>query len=108
MLIQPTPFRDRVFRGWNTWCTDDLCGAIDKCTDAEIRSVAKAMVDQGLDKLGYQWVTLDDCWSDHTRVADGNLQPNKDQFPNGMKAVVDYVHSLGLKFGVYSCVGTKT
>lgn len=41
----------------NTWCTDDLCGLIDKCTDSEIRSVADAMVAQGMDKLGYEYVS---------------------------------------------------
>ncbi len=50
---------------------------------------------------------MDDCWSAHTRDANGNLQPHK-YFPSGMKAVADYVHSKGLKIGIYTCVGTKT
>lgn len=51
---------------------------------------------------------MDDCWSDTSRDASGNLQPNAKQFPNGMKAVADYVHSKGLKFGLYTCVGTES
>ena len=49
-----------------------------------------------------------DCWSDTQRSASGELQPNAQQFPNGMKAVADYVHSRGLKIGVYTCIGTQT
>ncbi len=41
--------------GWNTWCTQDICGLIDICTDSEIRSVADSIVEQGLDELGYNW-----------------------------------------------------
>jgi len=94
--------------GWNTWCTDDACGALDICTEKEVKSVAQSIVTQGLDKLGYQYVNLDDCWSDQSRSADGQLQPNPDRFPDGMKALADYVHSLGLKMGLYTCIGTET
>lgn len=82
--------------GWNTWCTDDACGLVDKCTESEIRSVARAMIDNGMHKLGYQWINMDDCWSDTTRNATGHLQANAKQFPNGLKPVADYIHSLGL------------
>jgi alpha-galactosidase len=44
--------------GWNTWCTDDACGLIDKCTEAEIMSVADAIVAQGLDQLGYRYINM--------------------------------------------------
>lgn len=45
--------------GWSTWCTDDLCGLIDKCTQAEIQSIADAFVSTGMTKLGYEWLVLD-------------------------------------------------
>jgi alpha-galactosidase len=62
--------------GWNTWCTDDFCGLVDICTEQEIRSVADGIVAQGLDKLGYIYLNLDDCWSDTSRSLSGELQPN--------------------------------
>ncbi len=45
-------------KGWNTWCTDDLCGALDVCTEKEVKSVVDAIVAQGLDKLGYKYINL--------------------------------------------------
>eukprot|EP00948_MAST-09A_sp_MAST-9A-sp1_P004076 g4076.t1 len=68
---------------------------------------AQAMVDNGMHKLGYNWIVLDDCWKP-TRNSNGTLVPNPDWFPNGMKPVIDFVHSLGLKFGLYTSVGDKT
>jgi len=94
--------------GWNTWCTDDLCGALDICTEYEVKSIADAIVSQGLDKLGYNYVNLDDCWSDTKRDAQGRLQPVQWQFPSGMKALADYVHVRGLKLGLYTDAGTET
>lgn len=94
--------------GWNTWCTDDLCGVIDKCTQSEIMSVADAIVAQGLDKLGYEYLVMDDCWSSTTRNATGHLQPEPSQFPLGFEYLTSYVHSKGLKIGLYTCIGTKT
>lgn len=94
--------------GWNTWCTDDVCGLRDKCDEALIRSVADAMAAQGLHKLGYEYVNMDDCWSDTARNASGSLQPDPERFPGGMRALADYVHAKGLKIGVYICVGTQT
>jgi alpha-galactosidase len=76
-------FTPRMFLK-NHRCTDDLCGVIDVCTQQEIMSVADAIVAQGLDKLGYQYVLMDDCWSATSRDANGNLQPNTQQFPLGM------------------------
>jgi len=94
--------------GWNTWCTDDACGALDYCNEWLIKSVVDGIVDQGLDKLGYQFISLDDCWSAHTRNDSGHLQPNSALFPSGMKSLADYVHSKGLKIGLYTCIGTET
>jgi alpha-galactosidase len=61
-----------------------------------------------MSQLGYQWLLLDDCWADHQRDENDNLQPAPKQFPSGMKALVDYVHAKGLKLGLYTCVGEKT
>ena len=72
-----------------------------------MKSVATAMVAQGLDKLGYIYVNLDDCWSDTERDANGNLQPAPLQFPSGMAALADFIHGLGLKLGLYTCIGTQ-
>ncbi len=94
--------------GWNTWCTDDACGLIDRCSSKLAMSIADAIVDTGLDKLGYRFVNLDDCWSASTRDETGQLQPNATRFPEGMKALADYVHSKGLKLGLYTCTGTYT
>lgn len=94
--------------GWNTWCTDDVCGLIDKCTEDLVKQQAQALVDSGMKALGYEYVNMDDCWGDKQRDANGNLQPDPTRFPNGMKALADFVHSLGLKLGVYTCIGTFT
>eukprot|EP00053_Salpingoeca_punica_P011449 m.102032 g.102032 ORF g.102032 m.102032 type:complete len:418 (-) comp15676_c0_seq1:288-1541(-) len=94
--------------GWNTWCTEDLCGARDVCTEELIMSTADGIVAQGLDKLGYTYLNMDDCWSANTRNATGHLQPNAKQFPRGLRPVADYLHARGLKFGLYTCVGTET
>lgn len=66
------------------------------------------MVAEGLDKLGYRFVNMDDCWSAKTRNATGHLQPDPTQFPHGLKPVADYLHSKGLYFGLYTCIGTET
>jgi alpha-galactosidase len=98
----------RAPRGWSTWCTDDLCGLIDICTEKEIKKRADALVESGLKDLGYTWIFLDDCWASKERDADGKLQGDLKQFPSGMKALADYVHSKGLYLSLYTCIGTKT
>ena len=89
--------------GFNTWNT--FGGAIN---DKLIMETADAMAESGLKELGYEYVVIDDCWSEKRRDVDGRLVPSRDKFPNGIKPVADYVHSKGLKFGIYSCVGTMT
>ena len=69
---------------------------------------ADAMVESGLKDAGYEYVVIDDCWSLKQRDEKGYLVPDPEKFPQGMKAVADYVHSKGLKFGMYSCCGTHT
>lgn len=89
--------------GINTWNTFGS-----KIDEKLIMQMADTLVESGLKDLGYEYLVIDDCWSQKKRDKDGRLVPDKNKFPNGMKAVADYVHSKGLKFGMYSCVGTMT
>lgn len=90
--------------GFNTWNTfgQDI-------SDKLIRETADAMVSKGLRDAGYEYLVIDDCWSEYNRdpVTD-RIVPEKNKFPDGMKSVSDYVHSKGLKFGMYSCAGVRT
>ena len=88
--------------GWNTW---NKFGC--NVSDSLIRKAADAMVSSGMKDAGYQYVVIDDCWQ-VSRDKEGNIQPDLKTFPNGIKPVADYVHSKGLKFGIYSDAGTKT
>ena len=88
--------------GWNSW---NKFGC--KVSESLIREVADQMVSTGMKDAGYQYVVIDDCWQ-VSRDAQGNIQVDTANFPNGMKALADYVHSKGLKFGIYSDAGTKT
>ena len=88
--------------GWNSW-NKFACDV----SEDMIRSMADAMVKSGMKDAGYQYVNIDDCWQ-VSRDAQGNIVADPQRFPHGMKAVGDYIHSLGLKFGVYSDAGSKT
>jgi alpha-galactosidase len=88
--------------GWNSWNT--FACDID---EQLIRNTAEAMVSSGMKAAGYQFVNLDDCWHGE-RDERGFIQPDPERFPSGMKALADYVHSLGLKIGIYSDAGWKT
>jgi alpha-galactosidase len=100
LSAQQTSFAATPPMGWNSWnryacdVSDDL-----------IRKQADAMVNSGLKAAGYQYVNVDDCWEGQ-RDANGYIQPNE-RFPD-MKALGDYIHSKGLKFGIYSSPGPKT
>ncbi|HKT05467.1 MAG TPA: cellulose binding domain-containing protein [Rugosimonospora sp.] len=89
--------------GWNDWNTFGCA-----TSDSLIRGVADAMVSSGMAAAGYQYVNIDDCWEASTRDGSGNLRADPTKFPNGIKAVADYVHSKGLKLGIYSEAGTTT
>lgn len=88
--------------GWNSW-NKFQCDV----SDALIRSVADAIVSTGMKDAGYEYVVIDDCWQGDRDEA-GNLVPDPSRFPSGMKALSDYIHGKGLKFGLYSDVGYKT
>jgi len=88
--------------GWNTW---NKFGC--NVSEELIRGAADSMVKSGMKDAGYQYIVIDDCWQVE-RDKDGNIIPDAKHFPNGMKAVGDYIHSVGLKFGIYSDAGEKT
>ena len=89
--------------GWNTWNT---FGA--NIDEKLILESADAMVESGLKDAGYNYLVIDDIWHLRERDAQGNMVPDPAKFPHGMKYVADYVHSKGLKFGMYSCAGYMT
>jgi alpha-galactosidase len=88
--------------GWNSWNKFD-------CNVSEnlIKGIADAMVSTGMRDAGYQYVTIDDCWQ-VARDANGTIVADSTRFPHGIKAVADYVHSKGLKFGIYTDAGRFT
>ncbi|WP_412516450.1 NPCBM/NEW2 domain-containing protein [Actinomadura madurae] len=73
-----------------------------------IKETADAMVANGMKAAGYQYVNIDDCWMSRTRDANGNLEADPAKFPNGIKALADYVHSRGLNLGIYESAGLTT
>ena len=89
--------------GWNSWNT---YGA--DISDELIRKAADILVETRLKDAGYEYVVIDDCWSLKERDKDSRLVPDPKKFPEGMKSLSDYVHSKGLKFGMYSCAGNLT
>ncbi|WP_128376854.1 glycoside hydrolase family 27 protein [Streptomyces cavernae] len=89
--------------GWNSWNSFG-CGI----TEAQVRQAADAMVSSGMKDAGYQYVVVDDCWFDPQRDSAGNLRANPTKFPSGMKALGDYIHGKGLKFGIYQAPNEKT
>ena len=88
--------------GWNSW-NKYHCDVSEKL----IMGMADAMVSSGMKDAGYEYIVIDDCWQ-VSRDENGEIVIEKDRFPNGMKYLADYIHSKGLKFGIYSCAGTLT
>lgn len=89
--------------GWNSWNSFG-CGV----TETAIRQAADAMVSSGMKDAGYQYVVVDDCWFDPQRDSQGALRANASKFPSGMKALGDYIHGRGLKFGIYQVPTDRT
>jgi len=89
--------------GWNSWNTFGC-----NISESLIRQVVDAMAGNGMRDAGYQYVVIDDCWFNPNRDANGNLQGDPNRFPSGMKALGDYIHSKGLKFGIYEGPLAKT
>ena len=89
--------------GWNSWNTFGR-----DINENLIKETADIMVEKGYLAAGYEYLVIDDCWSKMERDENGRLVADPEKFPSGMKAVADYVHSKGLKFGMYSCAGVRT
>jgi alpha-galactosidase len=89
--------------GWNTWNT--FGGNIN---EALIRETAQAMIDRGLRDAGYTTIVIDDTWAAHERDGQGQLAADPAKFPSGLKALGDWLHARGFKFGLYSCAGPRT
>ncbi|WP_298120953.1 glycoside hydrolase family 27 protein [Flavobacterium sp.] len=89
--------------GWNSWNTFET-----NIDEKLVKETADIMVASGMKSAGYTYIVLDDGWMTKERDSNGDLVPDPVKFPSGMKALVEYVHSKGLKFGLYNCAGTKT
>jgi alpha-galactosidase len=89
--------------GWNSWNT-----FASNISESLIKETADAMIANGMRDAGYTYIVIDDCWESRERDAQGNLVPDPKKFPGGMKALGDYLHAKGFKFGIHSCAGTKT
>jgi alpha-galactosidase len=89
--------------GWNSW--NAFQGNIN---EAKIKAAADIMVSSGMRDAGYEYLVLDDGWMAKERDNSGALVGDPEKFPNGMKSLGDYIHSKGLKFGIYECRGFLT
>jgi alpha-galactosidase len=89
--------------GWNSWNTFGP-----HISEELVRQTADALLESGLRDAGYEYVVIDDLWEAPQRDAAGRLAADPEKFPDGMSALADYVHSRGLKFGIYSSVGSHT
>ncbi|MFG1812049.1 glycoside hydrolase family 27 protein [Streptomyces sp. NPDC049040] len=88
------------FNDWNAYGCN--------VSESLIKSTALAMHNNGMQAAGYTYVNIDDCWMTHSRDSSGRLVPDPSKFPDGIKGTADYVHSLGLKLGIYEDAGTAT
>jgi alpha-galactosidase len=102
LWAQEKPLAATPPMGWNSW---NKFGC--HVSEGLIRQMADAMVKSGMKDAGYQYIVIDDCWQVE-RDTSGNIVPDPKTFPTGIKALADYVHSRGLKFGIYSDAGVKT
>lgn len=98
LSLTPTPPM-----GWNGW-NHFRC---ENANESIIKENADALVSSGMAKAGYEYVIIDDCWQGE-RNQDGTIRPDSKRFPSGMKAMGDYIHAKGLKFGLYTSAGRKT
>jgi alpha-galactosidase len=98
VALAPTPPM-----GWNPWYQFGCLS-----NEQIVEQSAQAIVSSGMAAAGYRYVNLDDCWMASARDANGALQADPQNFPDGIPAVASYVHGLGLKLGMYLDVGTQT
>jgi alpha-galactosidase len=88
--------------GWNSW-NRFACNV----NEQMLRDAADALISSGMKDAGYNYIVVDDCWHGQ-RDSLGFIHADPVHFPSGIKALTDYIHSKGLKFGIYSCAGNKT
>ncbi|MYS21057.1 alpha-galactosidase [Streptomyces sp. DvalAA-14] len=88
------------FNDWNAYGCN--------VSESLIKATAQAMHTDGMQAAGYSYVNIDDCWMTHSRDSGGRLVPDPAKFPDGIKGTADYVHSLGLKLGIYEDAGLQT
>lgn len=88
--------------GWNSWNTFRY-----DINEELVKETADLFIEKGLKNAGYEYIVIDDAWQ-IDRDENGNIIPNPDKFPSGIKALADYIHSKGLKFGIYSDAGYET
>ena len=89
--------------GWNSWNTFGV-----NINEEMFKEMVDLIVKTGMRDAGYIYVVVDDGWEAMERDSNGNLVPDPDKLPNVMKALSDYVHSKGLKFGIHNCAGSTT
>ncbi|XP_026496123.1 alpha-N-acetylgalactosaminidase [Vanessa tameamea] len=99
--------------GWLAWerfrCNTDCKNDPDNCiSDRLFRTMTDILVNEGYAAAGYEYINVDDCWPERERDPRGRLVPDRERFPYGMKSLSDYVHSKGLKFGIYEDYGNFT
>ncbi|HUN30465.1 MAG TPA: hypothetical protein VMU95_00480 [Trebonia sp.] len=99
----PAPFGQLPVMGYNTWYQYDA-GA----TQSDVLEQADFLVGSGLAAAGYDTVNLDDGWMATARTSNGSLTWNTTRFPNGIPWLASQIHALGLKFGIYEAIGTRT
>ncbi|XP_041972017.1 alpha-N-acetylgalactosaminidase-like [Aricia agestis] len=99
--------------GWMSWgyyqCSVDCENNPSKCLNEKLLlSVADKFYSEGYMEAGFEYIIIDDCWSEKRRNQFGRLVPDKKRFPRGMKYIADYIHKRGMKFGMYTNIAKKT
>uniref|UniRef100_V9KSD6 Alpha-galactosidase n=1 Tax=Callorhinchus milii TaxID=7868 RepID=V9KSD6_CALMI len=99
--------------GWLVWerfrCNTDCVNDPENCISERLfMAMADRLAEDGWVELGYRYINIDDCWMAPERDPEGKLAPDPTRFPSGIKALADYVHSKGLKLGIYGDLGTHT
>jgi alpha-galactosidase len=89
--------------GWNTWNTFEC-----NINETLVKQTTDLMVSSGMRDRGYTYVNLDDCWMTKNRDSAGKLVADPAKFPSGLKALGDYIHARGMKFGIYESAGSET
>eukprot|EP00948_MAST-09A_sp_MAST-9A-sp1_P002998 g2998.t1 len=94
--------------GWSSWmtCTETDC-VHDHCTESEVKSIVLALQSSGLQKLGYNWVILDDCWADYRNPSTKKLVWDVERFPSGIPNLISWLHERNFYFGLYTSAGNE-